>query len=137
MDTSCILTYELPNIRCTNCNKPIAHLFKQYKSLLNMKLPPIEVYEILGLSRVCCRVEIAYSKIITITKPNEYKILGIEGPEVIEPKLKPIIVQKVIKKIVNGNKPCMPISISVGSKTTKLNDELWVSYVNESIYLAQ
>ncbi len=142
MEDSCILSYELPNIRCVNCNKPIAHLFEKYKHLLSMQVPAVEVYEILGLKRVCCRKEIGYAKIITITKSNEYKILGIDGPESrplipeVKSKLKPI-VQKSSKKIESVHKPCIPISICIGSKTTKLNDDLWVSYVNESIYLAQ
>lgn len=140
MDIDCILSYELPNIRCVNCNKPIAHLYEEYKNLLNMNMPAIEVYETLGLEKVCCRTEIGFAKNVNITKPDEYKILGIDGPEMIEkPKLKPLPkLEKPGKKIeVTIIKPCMPLSITVGSKTRKLNDELWVSYVNESIYLAQ
>lgn len=137
MDTQRILSYELPNIRCINCNKPIAHLYEKYKKLLEMHMPAIEVYEVLGLKRVCCRTEIGFAKHVTITQPNEYKIAGVDGPDIIQKaKIKPVF-NKPSKKIESIPKPCMPISITIGSKTTMLNDELWVNYVNECIYLAQ
>ena len=146
MDQCTITSYQLPNIRCTNCNKPIGHLFESYKNYLAMNIPAIEVYEILGLIRVCCRKELGFSNHITITKPCEYKILGFEKPETIEPKLTPIKPSiKPIKKMEAKNKtinnkeskPCIPISITVSQRKTNLNDELWVSYVDQSVYLAQ
>ena len=141
MEQGKILTYQLPNIRCTNCNKPIAHLYDTYKEYLDLKLKPIEIYEILKLKRVCCRTEIAFAHVITITKPDEYKILGIEEKETCvfkdKAKLKPLVIQKANKKIECPYKSGMPISIMIGTKTKALNDELWVNYVKESIYMAQ
>ncbi len=136
MEQYCILTYELPNIRCVTCNKPIAHLYETYKQLLTM-MPAIEVYETLNLKNSCCRSQIGFAHQITINKPDEYKILGIENEKDVvdvKQKLKPIFKNKTINYKVM---PCVPLSISLSSKTTKLNDELYVSYINESIFLAQ
>ncbi len=139
MDDNTILSYQLPNIRCVTCNKPIAHLYEEYKNLLNMKFPAIEIYTMLDLKNPCCRSEIGFAKHIVITKPNEYKILGIDEPEpAISVKITPIL-NNVVKGVIitKIQKSCIPVSITVGSKTTKLNDDLWLSYMDESIYMAQ
>lgn len=147
MDANTILSYQLPNVRCVTCNKPIAHLYEEYKNLLDMKYPAIDIYNMLDLKNVCCRTEIGFAKHIIITKPNEYKILGIDEPNttVLIPSvtplkkglIKPISVGKSITIQTKIKKSCIPVSITVGSKTTKLNDELCLSYMDESIYMAQ
>ena len=42
-------------IRCFSCNKPIAHLWEEYKSRVNKGEESKKVLDDLGLKRYCCR----------------------------------------------------------------------------------
>ena len=42
-------------IRCFSCGKPIAHLYKKYKELVESGKPQQETLDELGVERYCCR----------------------------------------------------------------------------------
>jgi DNA-directed RNA polymerase subunit N (RpoN/RPB10) len=42
-------------IRCFTCNKPIAHLWKDYENAIQNGHPAKDVFEILNIKRYCCR----------------------------------------------------------------------------------
>ncbi len=45
-------------IRCFSCGKPIAHLYKKYKELVEGGKEKKEALDELGLDRYCCRAQI-------------------------------------------------------------------------------
>ena len=51
--------YPLPNVRCIECNLPILK-YNRYRELLQEGYEPIEVYDMLGIKRVCCRKEYGF-----------------------------------------------------------------------------
>jgi len=60
IDTS-IETFDLPHVRCIECNKPIAGLHKQYVKLSQQGMEPIDIYEKLNIKRNCCRMHITHT----------------------------------------------------------------------------
>jgi DNA-directed RNA polymerase subunit N (RpoN/RPB10) len=60
-----IPSYELPHVRCIECNKPISILHKKYLALRDQGVDPIEIYKELNLNRPCCRMHISQT-------PREY-----------------------------------------------------------------
>jgi DNA-directed RNA polymerase subunit N (RpoN/RPB10) len=134
-------SYELPMIRCFNCNKPIAHLFEEYKNLLAIMDDKKKIYEILNIKNPCCREKITFPEIIIINKPDENVILGIKHKIIPkESKLTEIAKIKTVenfKTITNEEKISIPIRCTVGYKRKKINDYLYISYVCESTYIAQ
>ena len=50
---------KLPFIRCTHCNKTLGHMRKQYAGLIAKGKKPFIVFKILGLTRYCCKMDIA------------------------------------------------------------------------------
>ncbi|MBL7051817.1 MAG: DNA-directed RNA polymerase subunit N [Nanoarchaeota archaeon] len=44
-------------IRCMSCNKPIAHLWEDYKERFTKGETKKEVMDDLGLERYCCRAQ--------------------------------------------------------------------------------
>lgn len=136
-----VKSYELPMIRCFNCNKPLAHLFEKYKNLLEImgETEKIKIYEILNIKNPCCREKITFPEIIIINKPDENAILGIKKI-IPKPKLTQLQVTKInenVKIITNEEKISIPIRCAVGHKQKKISDDLYISYVNESVYIAQ
>lgn len=71
-----IPSFDLPPVRCIQCNKPIAILHKKYVALREEGMEPIEIYKQLRLNRPCCRMNITHV-------PKEY--LYTEEKEVQKP----------------------------------------------------
>ncbi|MFH1431132.1 MAG: DNA-directed RNA polymerase subunit N [Nanoarchaeota archaeon] len=42
-------------IRCFSCNKPIAHLYPEFKKQITEGKEPLKILEELGVDRYCCR----------------------------------------------------------------------------------
>ena len=42
-------------IRCLSCNKPVAHLYEQYKQRVDSGEERKKILDELGLKRYCCR----------------------------------------------------------------------------------
>ena len=50
---------KLPFIRCTHCNKTLGHMRKQYAGLIAKGKKPFVAFKILGLTRYCCKMDLA------------------------------------------------------------------------------
>lgn len=55
-----IESFDLPMVRCIECNKPIANLHKQYITMRNKGMENIDIYKQLNLNRPCCRMNITH-----------------------------------------------------------------------------
>ena len=44
-------------IRCFSCGKPIAHLYKKFKELIESGVSHKDALDQLGLERYCCRAQ--------------------------------------------------------------------------------
>jgi len=51
--------YDLPPVRCLECGKVLANKYGQFVDLRAQGVPPAEIFERLGLSRYCCRQNLA------------------------------------------------------------------------------
>lgn len=60
-------SFDLPPVRCIECGKPIATLYKKYIQLRDEGMDPIEIYKQLHLNRPCCRMNITHV-------PKEYLV---------------------------------------------------------------
>jgi DNA-directed RNA polymerase subunit N (RpoN/RPB10) len=56
-----IESYDLPMVRCIECNKPISYLHKQYVSMKNKGMDNMDIYKQLNLNRPCCRMNITHT----------------------------------------------------------------------------
>jgi DNA-directed RNA polymerase subunit N (RpoN/RPB10) len=117
--------YELPSIRCKNCNKPIAHLFDDFYTLIGNHYSKEEAFQLLEL-QYCCRKEFFTFKNTTFSY-NESKMLDREpNPEKTQ--------QVLSKTITYTNSQCTPCFIKVSPQQKKINDTLYISYASESTY---
>lgn len=127
-------TYKLPNIRCINCNTPIAHLYNLYNDLIALNFTSIEAFDTLGMNKYCCRAEIS-------------RTINIPLLTCIDSKMKDVNVVKysIIHKefyeieIIENDimKGCIPLKIKTSNVIKMLNDTIHVTYVDESVYLAR
>jgi len=134
-------SYELPMIRCFNCNKPLAHLYEDFKKLSEMRYNNLEIYELLNIKNPCCREKLSCAEIIIINKPDENTILGVKNTVVMPKmtqitKIKPLIVDTPVKTINNQVMYGIPINYTVAQKRKKLSEDIYVSYIEEGTYLA-
>jgi DNA-directed RNA polymerase subunit N (RpoN/RPB10) len=68
-DTSFVgATTEIPPIRCYSCGKVIGHLYDLYNRMLADNLTPAEIFDVLNIKRVCCRIRIANPAVIATAK---------------------------------------------------------------------
>jgi DNA-directed RNA polymerase subunit N (RpoN/RPB10) len=140
-------SYELPPIRCFNCNKPIAHLYEQYKNLINiMNIDNSnlnkEIFDILNIKNPCCREKLYLPEIIIIDKPDENMISGIISSNTNKPEQKPKLTQlkQIIaepKIIKNNEQRFIPISYNVSHKKKKINESMYISYATNMTFLTQ
>jgi DNA-directed RNA polymerase subunit N (RpoN/RPB10) len=137
-------SYELPPIRCFNCNKPIAHLYEQYKNLINiMNIDNSnlnkEIFDILNIKNPCCREKLYLPEIIIIDKPDENLISGdITISNKPEPKPKLTQLKQTIsepKTIINNEQRFIPISYNISHKKKKINENLYISYATNMTFI--
>lgn len=114
--------YEMPSMRCINYNKPLSHLFDDYKTLIAIT-SKTDAFELLKLDRPCCRSEINFCFRETIPKLNERAQSTLNSITFIEP----------IVKIEEPNAPC---SYQINTNV-KIADNLYISYASDCVYLAQ
>ncbi|HSW76467.1 MAG TPA: RpoN/RPB10 RNA polymerase subunit family protein [Candidatus Saccharimonadales bacterium] len=139
-----IKTYELPNICCIECNKPIAHLYDVYRQLKNINDDEHDHFNMLNVTRYCCRKELAKPEIKIINKANKDKILGIT---MIKPKsfsISSSISSSITPLVLSSDniciqskmeRHCIPIYCEIGDGY-KLTDDLNVHKVSKATYLA-
>jgi DNA-directed RNA polymerase subunit N (RpoN/RPB10) len=139
-----INSYELPVIRCYNCNKPLAHLLEKYHELLsifpNHPNRNIEIFDILNIKNSCCREKIAQPEIIIINKPDENTIYDITEkiePKITKLKIKPVEIPISNKIIKNEEGILIPIHINVGHKRKNISDELYINYATDVTFIAR
>ena len=71
-------TEALPVIRCVECNKPLAGIYKNYETLKKEGLTPLEIYTLLNIKRPCCRMHLEHPQQINLFQPYEYIYNGNE-----------------------------------------------------------
>ncbi|MBT6690032.1 DNA-directed RNA polymerase subunit N [archaeon] len=59
-------------IRCFSCGKPIAHLYAEYKTLVQDGMTQKEALDKLGIKRYCCRAQIL-GQTDTLELVNKFK----------------------------------------------------------------
>lgn len=59
-------------MRCFSCGKPIAHLYKKYKELVEEGQSKKEALDEVGLERYCCRAQIL-GQTDTLELVNKFK----------------------------------------------------------------
>jgi DNA-directed RNA polymerase subunit N (RpoN/RPB10) len=119
--------YELPSIRCKNCNKPIAHLFNDFYTLVKNNYTKEQAFSLLDL-QYCCRKEF-FTFNNTTYSYNESKMMDRE-------MTKEKTQHTFPKVIYYNNSQCTPCSIKINPQQKKINDTLYVSYTSESTYYA-
>jgi DNA-directed RNA polymerase subunit N len=128
MFTNKLKFYELPPIRCYNCNKPIAHLFDDFNNLINTGMKNEEVFDIMGL-KYCCRKAFFTQKCL-LAQCNESKMMQQDIPIHHHDSLQ-------IFNIDYKNNQCTPLHVKTHIKQKKLSDNLYVSYVSECVYITR
>lgn len=131
MNNTIINHYGLIPMRCINCNNPIGHLYNDYQTLLSMNNSESEAYNILGIINYCCKKSFFVQKI-----PYDKSKLKLKS----EPKNEVNVIynKNVLKyqKLTNSDILCVPVHIKISPIQKKINDNLYISYVNESVYMA-
>jgi len=89
-----IHSYDLPFVRCLECNKPISTLHSRYNELIKEGYTPIEIYSKLNLNRPCCRMH--------ITNPQKHYLFEGEPQPIKKTKLSknPYFKETLIKNPV-------------------------------------
>lgn len=126
-------TYKLPNIRCLNCNKPIGHLFTLFNELKDLSFTEEEVFETLGFTRYCCRKEFSTATIIPLLSCIESKMKDVAGNKY--PITKKTSYE--VEEIENDEKINVPLSIKSSNVIKMLNDTLYITYADSTVFLAQ
>ena len=65
--------YAFPNVRCTECNKPLT-MYNKYEALKNQGMEPIDIYETLNIKRPCCRFQLSNAPLEPFPYIDELKI---------------------------------------------------------------
>ncbi|HSW76370.1 MAG TPA: RpoN/RPB10 RNA polymerase subunit family protein [Candidatus Saccharimonadales bacterium] len=60
-------TYALPPIRCVECNKPLANIYKSYEKLKSEGITPFDIFIQLDIKRECCRMHLQQPEQIPTT----------------------------------------------------------------------
>jgi DNA-directed RNA polymerase subunit N (RpoN/RPB10) len=81
-------TTELPHIRCYSCGKVIGHLNERYNEMLSQNMTPVEIFEKLGVKRMCCRLRIANPAVIATAEYIEQSDVSLDAYEAKEAKEK-------------------------------------------------
>jgi DNA-directed RNA polymerase subunit N (RpoN/RPB10) len=118
--------YELPPIRCKNCNKPIAHLYDDFLSLIASGQTKESIFQLFGLE-YCCRKEFFTPK-IPLNTCDEFKIFN-------QPTEQYQLATIIYKDIDYKNSQCTPMHIKINTKQKKLSDNLYVSYTKDCTYI--
>jgi DNA-directed RNA polymerase subunit N (RpoN/RPB10) len=79
-------TTNIPHIRCYSCNKVIGHLDEPYNEMLSGGMNPEDIFEKLGVSRVCCRLRIANPPVVATAEYIEKSDIS---PVSVEPTIDP------------------------------------------------
>jgi DNA-directed RNA polymerase subunit N (RpoN/RPB10) len=125
--------YQLPNVRCINCNKPVAHLFALYKELQSMGFCDDEVFNTLGVIRYCCRREFSTATIVPLLTCIESKMKDVNVNKF------PIIRKETyeVEEIDYDEKNGVPTLVKATNVIKMLNDTLYVTYSDSSEFIAQ
>jgi DNA-directed RNA polymerase subunit N (RpoN/RPB10) len=79
-------TTNIPHIRCYSCNTVIGHLDEPYNKMLSGGMSPKDIFEKLGVSRVCCRLRIANPPVVATAEYIEKSDIS---PVSVEPTIDP------------------------------------------------
>jgi DNA-directed RNA polymerase subunit N (RpoN/RPB10) len=69
-------------IQCVTCGKVIGHLYEKGKELRKANFTEVQIYEIFGLNRTCCRYHFSSGfKLPTVKYLDEYVRLDLDEEE--------------------------------------------------------
>lgn len=125
--------YQLPNVRCFNCNKPVGHLFDMYQELQSLGFSDDEVFHTLDLTRYCCRRELSTATVVPLLTCIESKMKDINVNKF------PVIRKEnyEVEEIEYDRKNGVPTTVKASNVIKMLNDTIYVTYADSAEFLAQ